>query len=373
AAIADVHWEHRRVTFLRAHILTAADASPSLTTRVLGWVIEKAKTFGGYVSEIGQHGIVTIFGHEPAEDPPRRAGTAALALTNQVAREHRHGDLPSEVSVALAIHVERVALARIGGRPVIEQDAVRRTTIILDELEPIAGGEIGVTETAAGFLLRHFDVAPSPDARAGRRLGRWGTPGGVPPVTFIGRHPEINMLHGLLDHAMLGHGQIVTLVGEPGIGKSRLLHEFQQSVRREGVITHEGRCASWATHVPYFPAIEILQTVCNIQETDPIETVHAKVLDRVRPLGDAAVASAPYLQHLLFPRKRGELSDRSPTAIKAGTFEAIRRVVLAQQERRTLLLTIEDLQWIDQTSVELLTSLAELTTATRVLLVATCR
>src|SRR5262245_51005364 len=87
AAIADVHWEHRRVTFLRARILTGADASASLTTRVLGWMIEKAKTFGGYVSEISQHRSVTIFGHEPAEDAPRRAATAALALTKQVARE----------------------------------------------------------------------------------------------------------------------------------------------------------------------------------------------------------------------------------------------------------------------------------------------
>jgi len=375
AAIADVHWEHRRVTFLRARILAAADASPSLTTRVLGWMIEKAKTFGGYVSEISQHGIVTIFGHEPAEDAPRRAATAALALTKQVAREQRHGDLASEVSVTLAIHVDRVALARIGGRPIIEQDATRRATAVLDELEPIVAGEIAVTDAAAGFLVRHFDVARSPEARAGRHrlLGRWATPGGVHPVTFIGRHPEINMLQGLLDRAMLGHGQIVTLVGEPGIGKSRLLHEFQQTVRREGVITREGRCASWATHVPYFPAIEILQTVCGIEETDPIEAVDAKVLAAVRPLGEAALESAPYLQYLLCPRKGGELSDRSPAAIKAGTFEAIRRVVLAQQERRPLLLAIEDLQWIDQTSVELLASLAELTTATRILLVATCR
>jgi DNA-binding NtrC family response regulator/tetratricopeptide (TPR) repeat protein len=375
SAIADVHWEHRRVTFLRARILFAGDSSPSLTTRVLGWLIEKANTFGGHVSEISQHGIVTIFGHEPAEDAPRRAATAALVVTKQIAREHLHGDLPSEVSVTLAIHVDRVALARIGGRPVIDQEATRRATAVLDELEPIAGGEIGVTNAAVGFLLRHFDVTPSPDAPAGRHrlVGRWLTPGGVHPATFIGRRPEIDMLQGLLDRAMLGQGQIVTLVGDPGIGKSRLLHEFQQSVRREGVITREGHCASYGTHVPYFPAIEILQAVCGIEETDSLELADAKVLAALRPLGDSAVASAPYLQHLFFPRKSGELSDRSPDAIKAGTFEAIRRVVLAQQERRTLLLAVEDLQWIDQTSAELLSSLADLTTATRFLLVATCR
>ena len=375
SAIADVRWERRRVTFLRARILAAIDTSPSVTTRVFGWLIEKAQTFGGHVSEISQDGIVAIFGHEPAEDAPRRAATAALAVTKLVAREHLRGDGPTEISVALAIHVDRVALARINGRPVIDQDASRRAAAALDELEPIAGGEIGVTEAAVGSLVRHFDVKQPPNARAGshRLVARSGAPGGAHPVAFIGRRPEIEMLHGLLDRAMLGHGQIVTLVGDPGIGKSRLLHEFQQSVRMEGVVTRGGRCAPYATHVPYFPVIEILQTVCDVEEADPIETVDTKVLAALQPLGDAAVASAPYLQYLLFPRKSGELSDRSPDAIKVGTFEAIRRVVLAQQERRTLLLAIEDLQWMDQTSMELLASLAELTTATRVLLVTTAR
>jgi tetratricopeptide (TPR) repeat protein len=374
-APADMRWERRRVTFLRARVLAAVDTPSSVTTRVLGWLIEKARTFGGHVSEISQHGIVVIFGHEPAEDAPRRAATAALAVTKLVGRALLHGDLPSDVSVALAIHVDRVALARIAGRPVIERDAAQGTAAPLDALEPIGAGEIGVSDAAVRFLTRHFDVKPVPGARArGHRLvGRWGTPGGAHPVTFIGRRPEIDLLHGLLDRAMLGHGQIVTLVGDPGIGKSRLLHEFQQSAQMEGVSVYVGHCASYATHVPYTPAIDILQAVCNIEDTDPIETVDAKVLAALQPLGDAAVASAPYLQYLLFPRTGGTLGDRSPDAIKIGTFEAVRRVVLAQQDRRTLLLAVEDLHWIDQTSAELLASLADLTSAARVLLVTTCR
>src|SRR3989442_316856 len=102
AALPAVRWERRRVTFLRARVLGAADTPSSVTTRVLGWLIEKAQTFGGHVSEISQHGIVAIFGHEPAEDAPRRAATTALAVTKLVGRERLHGDLPSPVSVALA-------------------------------------------------------------------------------------------------------------------------------------------------------------------------------------------------------------------------------------------------------------------------------
>jgi transcriptional regulator with AAA-type ATPase domain/tetratricopeptide (TPR) repeat protein len=375
AATADVRWERRRVTFLRARVIAPAEVPPSLATRVLGWAIDKVQAFGGQVTEVGQHGIVAVFGHEPAEDAPRRAATAALALTKLLERERLRGEPPADVAVALAIHVERVAVARIGGRPVVEQDATRQIAAVLDGMEPLGAGEIAVSEAAVGFLARHFDVRQPPGARAAghRLLGRWAAPGGANRVPFIGRRPEIDMLHSLLDRAMLGHGQIVTLVGEPGIGKSRMLQEFQESIRREGIILREARCASYGTHVPYFPVIQMLQTVCGIEETDTRETVDAKVLAALEPLGEAGVVSVPYLQYLLFPRKSGVLSDRSPDAIKRGTFEAIRQLVLAQQDRRTLLLAVEDMHWIDQTSAELLASVAELTTATRILLVATCR
>ena len=208
--------------------------------------------------------------------------TAALSVTKLIAREDRRAEGPDDVSVALAIHVDRVALAHVDGRPVVEQDAARRALAALDALdalEPIARGEIGVTDAAAGYLTRHFEIAAHPGPGAGRRLvGRSTTPGGSQPVAFVGRAAEMGTLRRLLDQAMLGHGQIVTLVGEPGIGKSRLLQEFQQSVPTESIVMREGRCAPYGTHVPYFPAIEILQAFCDVEDTDSMETVDAAVL-----------------------------------------------------------------------------------------------
>jgi transcriptional regulator with AAA-type ATPase domain len=372
---ASVYWERRRVSLLRARVLTSLEVPSSIIARVLGSLVDKVHSFGGQVNEVGRHGLVAIFGHEPVEDAPRRAATGGLAMMKAVEREHRSGALPADVSLAVGLHVERVTLAHVAGRSVIEQEAGGQATAALDELEPIAGGEIAVSDAAHGFFLRSFELQPRPDARtrSHRLLGRGDDRGGVAPATFIGRRPEIGLLHGLLDRAMQGQGQIVTLVGEPGIGKSRLLHEFARSVRDMGLVTREGRCASYGMHVPYFPVVEILQRVCDIEESDPIDTVDAKVLAGLRQLGDAAVDAAPYLQLLLFPRTGGEPSNRSPDAIKARTFEAIRRLVVAQQERRALLLAIEDLHWIDQTSAELLAFLAPTIRASRVLLVLTCR
>src|SRR4029434_10819609 len=98
------------------------------------------------------------------------------------------------------------------------------------------------------------------------------------------RGAEMDTLRRLLDQAMLGHGQIVTIVGEPDIGKSRLLQEFQQSIGAEGAIIREGRCAPYGAHVPYFPAIEILQAFCDVEDTDSMETVDAAVLAALQPL-----------------------------------------------------------------------------------------
>ncbi|HEU4367116.1 MAG TPA: sigma 54-interacting transcriptional regulator [Methylomirabilota bacterium] len=373
--VADVRWGRRRVTFMSARIVADPETQSAIATRILSRMVEKVQSFGGRVNEVGQRSVLAIFGQEPAEDAPRRAASVAIAITRAVERERLDGRLAADVSVAIGIHVEHVVVARIAGQSVIDQDATRQATRVLKELEPDGGGEIAVSATAAGFLIRHFDIQPSahvPGARH-RLVARWPTPAGGQPAAFIGRQPEIDLLRSLLDRAMSGQGQIVTIVGEPGIGKSRLLHEFREAVRSEGVVVLEGRCTSYGTHVPYFPVLEVLQTVCGVEEADPSDVVDAKVLAALRPLGDTGVASAPFLQYLLFPRKSGELRGRSPDAIKAKTFEAIRQIVLAQQEHRTLVLVTEDLQWIDQTSQDLLSSLASAITGSRVILVTTAR
>ena len=373
AVTAELRWERRRVTFLRARIVAAPETLSAVTTRILGRLVEKIQSFGGRVSEVSQHSVLAVFGDEPAEDAPRRAASVAIAITKVVERERLDGRLPREAAVALAIHVERVAVARIPGRAVVDQDASRRAAVVLDELDPGAGGEIAVSDGTVGYLARHFEIQRPAGARGHRLLARWAAPGGGQPIAFIGRQAEIDLLRSLLDRAMSGQGQIVTILGEPGIGKSRLLHEFQAAIRGENVFTLEGRCAPYGQHVPYFPVLEILQSVCGTDEADPIDVVDSKVVAALRPLGDAALPAAPYLQYLLCPRKSGALSGHSPDAIKARTFDAIVQTILTRQEQHTLVLAIEDLQWLDQTSAELLTVLARAIAGSRVLLIATSR
>src|SRR5262249_42104450 len=159
--------------------VSALETPSSVLTRVLGSLVEKVHSFGGQVNEVGRRGVVAIFGHEPAEDTPRRAATAALAMLKVLEREHRSGTLPPELSLAIALHVERLALARVGGRAVIEQEGAVPAMLALEQLEPIAAGEIVVSRAAHGFLVRFFDMQPRMPDRLDthRLLGRTDVPG----------------------------------------------------------------------------------------------------------------------------------------------------------------------------------------------------
>src|SRR5262249_60548467 len=127
---------------------------------------------GAGVSEVTRHSGLAVFGDEPAEDAPRRAASVAIAITKVVERERLDGRLPREAAVALAIHAERVAVARIPGRAVVDQDASRRAAFVLDELDPGAGGESAASETTGGYPARPFDIPRPAGAPRHRPRGR---------------------------------------------------------------------------------------------------------------------------------------------------------------------------------------------------------
>lgn len=369
-----VRWERRRVTFVRMRVLGAGVGASPTSTKILDLLVDKVQSFGGRVEEIDRSALVAVFGYEPAEDAPRRAANAAIAIMKAIGREQAAGDLPFGVSVAMAIHMSRVLVAPVTGAARIDQEGKRKAITVLDQFEPRTGGEIAVSEAAVDTLVRHFTLLPSmADDRSGHRLVGRGVAADATAVEFIGRGQEMELLQSLLDRATRGQGQAVLIVGGAGIGKSRLLQEFRQHLPGDAIDVFEGRCAAYGANAPYFPILEILQGVCGIQEADPFETVDAKVVTALDRVGPSGAAWSPYVQYLLNPRKRDELSGQTPELIKACTFDALQHLVLWQQDRRPLLLVIEDLHWVDKTSEELLASLAEVLLGVRVLLIATCR
>jgi tetratricopeptide (TPR) repeat protein len=157
---------------------------------------------------------------------------------------------------------------------------------------------------------------------------------------FVGRERAMATLQALLAQAEDGRGQVVGLVGEPGIGKSRLMSEFRRRLARRRLTYLSGRCLSYGSGTPYLSVLDILRHNCGITDADRPETIQAKV-------------------HL------------SPQAIKARTFATLTQMYMNRARRRSLVLEIEDLPWIDPTSEEYLASLVKQLAGVPILLLTT--
>ncbi len=193
--------------------------------------------------------------------------------------------------------------------------------------------------------------------------------------TFIGRGREVSLLDGLLTQVVAGKGQAVSVVGEPGMGKSRLVYEATRAMaaRAESSIILEGRCVSYGSLVPYLPLIDLLRAHCGVLETDSPAAIREAIDEAVRNNGLPADAGAWLLRLISIVDEPAALESLSPEAVKARTFDALRLLFLKASAKRPLVIVVEDLHWIDRTSEEFLATLVGQLLAARILLIATYR
>jgi predicted ATPase len=191
---------------------------------------------------------------------------------------------------------------------------------------------------------------------------------------FVGRERELAVLDELYEQVEAGQGQVVGIVAEAGGGKSRLLYEFRQRLQDKRVTYLEGRCLSYGGSIPYHPFMDVLRHNCGISETDSPGTIIDKVRLALQEVGMDAEASAPYLLQLLGVQEGTEsIAVLTPEAVKTRTFDTLRQMSLQGSQRRPLVLEIEDLHWIDNTSEDYLASLVENLVGASILLLTTYR
>jgi tetratricopeptide (TPR) repeat protein len=191
---------------------------------------------------------------------------------------------------------------------------------------------------------------------------------------FVGRERELAVLHERLAQAATGQGQVVGIVGEPGIGKSRLLYEFCHGYRNEPVTYRDAHCLSYGNTTPYLPVRDLLRQVCAITDTDSPESITARLHQCLHEAGMAPATWLPYLQQLLGYRTGTEpLALLSPEAIKRQTFTVLRQMQLQASRQQPLILVVEDLQWVDTISEDFFASLVDSLAHAAVLFVATYR
>jgi class 3 adenylate cyclase/tetratricopeptide (TPR) repeat protein len=348
--------------------------------------------YEGTINQFLGDGFMALFGAPRAhEDDARRAVLAALGIERRLRdwRAEKADRATGTVQVRMGLNTGFVVVGRIGDNLRMDYTAVGDTTNLAARLEQSAEpGVILISETTHRLvqgMVRTERLEPLKVKGKSEPVLAWRLLGLGPrrsPLEerpsrslgeFVGRQREIGVLQDLFAQMVAGQGQVVGVVGEPGMGKSRLLHEFRGLLEGERVTLLEGRCVSYGSSIPYLPWIDILRSNCGIAESDGPAAVTDKVALSLREVGMNPDEWAAYLLPLVGVKGgHGGARHLSPQAIKARTFETLRQLSLKGSRRRRRLV-VEDLHWIDLTSEEYVVSLVESLTAAPILLVTTYR
>jgi len=187
---------------------------------------------------------------------------------------------------------------------------------------------------------------------------------------FVGRSNEIQTLKEAYEKAKSGSGQVVGVVGEAGVGKSRLIIELQH-ILPEGEYTYlEGRSLHYGRAMAYLPILDIVRTFFDIQENDNELVMQKKLQEKLFQIDEQFQSKLPSFQDLLSIEVYDEKYHHLDSGQKrVRIFEAIRDLFVRESKQRPVVLTIEDLHWIDKTSEEFLSYLIDWLANNRILLI----
>jgi class 3 adenylate cyclase len=393
--------ERKLVTVLFADVVESTSIAEridpeemrALVDRCFGHMLEEVHRYEGTVNQFTGDGVMALFGAPLAlEDAPRRAVLAALAIQRALARCREELRESSEVDlqVRIGVHTGLVVVGRIGNDLRMEYTAIGDTTNLAARLQALASpGSVVISEAThrlagAWFVTRDLGLHEVKGKREPVRLfevtgeravaSRLDAAGERGLTPLAGRSGELAALEEAFAAASGGRGQVVFVVGEAGIGKSRLLHEFRRLLAARPHTWAEGRCASYGRSTAFLPLVDVWRRSLAIEDQDDEATANRKVDEAIDGLGADLAWAKPYLRLLLSLPAGDAPAEASDAAIRrAETFRALKATTLRAAERAPVVMLVEDLHWIDTASEEFLAFLADAIPAARVLLVLTHR
>ena len=367
------------------------EAMRDLVSAFLETSLAEVHRYGGTAPQFTGDGFLALFGAPLAhEDHVRRALLAAVAIRQALGNDETGSGDRLNLPVRMGIHSGPVIFGSIGDRLPMDHTVIGDTANIAARLQQAAEPGTILVSDATRLLAQGFarvePVGPlslkgktEPIAAyrlldvSHRRAGlRESTPARV--AAFVDRENELAVLSNFLRQAENGRGQMVGIVGEPGIGKSRLLAEFHRQIGQGRVFWVEGRCLSYGTQIPYLLVLDLLRSNWGIGEADAPEAIADKVRSGLQAVGmDPERDGAVLLDLLEIKNGNGSQALSNPETVKERAFEILRRLCVEASCRRPLVLVLEDLHWIDKVSEEFLGVLVEHVRDARILVLATYR
>ena len=363
-----------------------------LMDRALRLMAEAVHRYDGTVNQFLGDGLMALFGAPLAlEGHAVRAVQAALAIHETIAgySEQLRRDRGVEIRVRIGLNTGLVFVGRIGDDLRMDYTAVGDVTNLAARMQALAEpGTILVTEAThrliEGYVriealgrkpIKGRDEAVAVFRVTGRRRARsrfdLSAERGLTQLT--GRSRELETLRVCFERAKGGRGQTITLAGEAGVGKSRLLLEFRRSLEGERVTWLEGHCVAYGQAVPYLPVLDVLRANFGLEEGDNPLQIEEKLRQGVRELELGLDWTLPFLGELLTSRADPALQYLEPKEKRKKIFESIRALSAAGAQRRPLIVVLEDLHWIDKTSEDYLAFFVDSLAALPALLITTHR
>src|SRR2546422_8128874 len=362
-----------------------------LMSRAFDLMLAEVHRYEGTVNQFLGDGIMALFGAPIAhEDHARRAVHAALGIGR--ALESYQAELaPRGISFRArqGLNTGLVVVGSIGSDLRMDYTAVGDTTNVAARLQQAGEpGRVTISEATHRLVRGYFETRPIGGislkgkaepvvawevvaARETRTRLEVEAERGLTP--FVGRERELGLLLDAFDRARSDRGQVTFVVGDAGIGKSRLLLELRRRVGDEAA-WQEGHCLSFGRAMAFHPLVDLLRRRFGVEEGDADAAIATKIERGVAGVGEDPGPVAPYLRALLsVDPGDAAVWAMSPAQRRGETFDALRRLLVRAAERRPQVLVIEDLHWMDSASEQFLATLVDSVPALRALLIFTYR
>jgi class 3 adenylate cyclase len=394
---SSIEGERKLVTVLFADVANYTSISEKLDPEEVHQIMDgcfkilmdEIHRYEGTINQFTGDGVMSLFGAPVAhEDHAQRACHTALSIQKAIGEysEKIRKDYGAEFEMRIGLNSGPVIVGSIGDDLRMDYTAVGDTTNLASRMESKASpgtilvsrdihrlvrdffelkslGKIelkGKEETVEAFqLIKTSDIGTRIEAAVAKGL-----------TQFVGRKNSMAALMEQYDKAGSGSGQIVGIVGEAGVGKSRLLIEFKNRLPQGEFTYFGGYCLHYGGSMAYLPILNILKSYFDVKEGDREFVIKKKMTEKIFQLDEKLRGVFPSFQDLLSLEVEDEgYLKLEPQQKRERTFEAIRDLLIRESQNKTLVVAVEDLQWIDKTSEEFLDYLIGWLANTNILLI----
>jgi class 3 adenylate cyclase/predicted ATPase/DNA-binding IscR family transcriptional regulator len=393
--------ERKQVTVLFADVKGSMDLAEQVDPEKWHGILDRffqilsdgVHRFEGTINQYTGDGIMALFGAPIAhEDHARRACYAALYLRDELRRyaDELRRTAALNFSVRMGLNSGEVVVGKIGDDLRMDYTAQGHTVGLAARMEQLAeSGRVYLSEHAAALVSGFFRL---------RDLGSFDLKGVRGPIhvydlegigalrtrlevsrsrgfsRFVGRVDEMAALEAALDRAIGGSGQVVGVVADPGLGKSRLCFEFSDRYRARGITVYEAHGISHGKLIPFLPVLELFRAFFRVTDEDDAQATREKIAGRMVLLDESLRDVLPLVfDFLSVPDPDRPLAPMEPEARQRQLYATVKRVMQARSQREPAVVLLEDLHWFDSGSEGVLEVLVEMAGATRTLLVVNFR